>query len=169
MKIRQRTYLNIVDLEWLRISQRCSECSILGAGRTHQELKLIECKLYPRLKLILWSHWSAKIETVPDSKNRLKPKILAPVEVLDQAQSIGVLVTPGSRSARSILERTDRLVPLPKVWWRVTLKVVACILSAVSSCNIQCSDLPPGKRRNFPFRACNASARSTRRPLGLFL
>lgn len=78
------TYLDVVDLEWLRVSQGCSECSVLGAGRTHQELELVEGKLDPRFQLILWSHWAAKIESVPDSKHRLKLEILAPVEVFNQ-------------------------------------------------------------------------------------
>lgn len=163
------TYLNVVDLEWLRVTQRRSQCSILGAGRTHQEFKLVEGKLDPRFELILWSHWPAEVETVPNSEDRLKPKILAPVQVLDQTQPIGVLIAPCARSARSVLERTNGFVPLPEVWWGITLEVVAYILSALPGCNAWLSDLPPGKRRNFPFNAARASAISTRRPLGLFL
>lgn len=129
------TYLNVVDLEWLRITQGCSQCSILGAGQTHQKFKLIEGKLDPRFELILWSHWSAKVESIPNSKNRLETEIFAPVKVLNQTQPIGVLVTPSAGSARSVLERTNGLVPLPKVWWGVALKIVACILSALSDFN----------------------------------
>lgn len=135
MENHDMTDLNIVDLEWLRVSQRCSECSILGAGRTHQELELIKGELDPRFELILWSHWAAKVEAIPNSKNRLKLEILTPVEILNQTQTIGVLVAPSARSARSVLERTDGLVPLPEVGWGVSFEVVTCILSALPSCN----------------------------------
>jgi len=79
-----KTYLDIVDLEWLRVSQRCSQCSVLGTSRTHQELKLVESILDPGLELILWSDGSAKVEAIPNCKDGLKLEVLAPVKVFNQ-------------------------------------------------------------------------------------
>ena len=78
------THLDIVDLEWLRVSQRRSQCSVLGASRAHQELELVESKLNPGLELVLWSHGSAKVETIPDRKDGFELEILAPMKILNQ-------------------------------------------------------------------------------------
>jgi hypothetical protein len=124
-KGRNRTYLDIVDLEWLRVSQRCSQCSVLGTGRAHQELKFVKSKLDPGLKLVLWCYGSTEVETVPNSKDRFELKIFAPVKVLDQTKTVGVLVAPSAGSTRPVLQRTNGLIPLPEVWWVVTFEVVS--------------------------------------------
>jgi len=79
-----KTYLDVVDLEWLRVSQRCSQCSVLSTGRSHQELKLIESILDPRLELVLWSDRSAEVETIPNRKDGFELEIFAPVQVFNQ-------------------------------------------------------------------------------------
>jgi hypothetical protein len=75
--------------------------------------------------LVLGSHGSAKVETVPNGKDGFELKIFAPVKVLNQTKTVGVLVAPSAGSARSVLERTNGLIPLPEVWWVITLEVVS--------------------------------------------
>jgi hypothetical protein len=81
--------------------------------------------LNPRLELILWGHGSAEVEAIPNCKDGFELKILAPVEILNQTETVGVLITPRTGSTRSVLERTNGLVPLPEVWGVVTLEIVS--------------------------------------------
>jgi hypothetical protein len=78
------THLNVVDLERLRVSKRRSQCSVLGASRTHQELELVKSKLDPGLELVLWGDGSTKVEAIPNCKDGFELEILAPVKVLNQ-------------------------------------------------------------------------------------
>jgi hypothetical protein len=122
---RIKTHLDIVDLEWLRVSQRRSQCSVLGTSRAHQELELVKSKLDPRLELVLRCYRSTKVETVPNGKDGFELKIFAPVKVLNQTETVSVLVPPSSSSTRSVSKGTNSLVPLPEVWWVITLEVVS--------------------------------------------
>lgn len=56
---------------------------------------------------------------------RLHAKVITPVQVFDQAQTIRVLVAPSTWEASSILERSNSLVPLQVVWRVVAFEVVA--------------------------------------------
>jgi hypothetical protein len=75
--------------------------------------------------LVLWCYGSTEVETVPNSEDGFELKIFAPVKVLDQTKTVSVLVAPSASSTRSILKRTNGLIPLPEVWWVITLKVVS--------------------------------------------
>lgn len=132
---KSKTHLDVVDLERLRVSQRRSQCSVLGASRAHQELEFVKSKLNPGLELVLWSYGSTKVETIPNCKDGFELEILAPVKILNQTQTVGVDVAPSAFSARSVLQRTNCLVPLPEVWRKAPLKVVTCFLSAYPTLN----------------------------------
>lgn len=122
------------------------------------------------MELVLWGDGSAEVETIPNCKDRFKLEILTPVKILNQTQTVSVDVAPSSLSARSVLERSNGLIPLPEVWWEASFKVVTYFLLVDPAPTLGTwSDSPPGNLKNFPFKAFNASARSTRRPLGLFL
>ena len=67
---------------------------------------------------------------------RLHAEIVTPLHVLNQTKSKGFLVLPGGGTTRAVLERSDRLVPLPTTLDGVTFKVVASRETEESLCEL---------------------------------
>ena len=119
------TNLQILDVVWLRMTVLGTQGTILGGNRTIGILQGIHALVNPRLDAIHRSH-TAVPQTYVYYIERLGVQILSQLQILIESHTVAGAVAPVHvLMSRTLLDRTDGLLPVECILWRLLSLYVA--------------------------------------------